>query len=158
MAEARLTISLAGLRDDHPAAQAALGELVGDLRSEPQLRTKESSAAFGVGKGAPPELIVSLSAATVAGLARIVSLWLNRDKRRSIKVSLRTPTSERNISVEGDQISVKALTAALDAALKLEQPTAESRTGAVESGSPTPELAIGAVPTEDQERPSLPGG
>lgn len=126
MADARIDISLTGLREDHPVALGALDELTADLRTEPGLRVRERLASTGEGKGVPVELIVSLATSgTVAGLARIVNLWLHRDRRRSLTVSVQTPAGEKVVSVTGEEISVEALTAALDAAAKLDQATGE---------------------------------
>jgi hypothetical protein len=109
------------------------------LRSDPKLRARECQTAIGGGKGVPVELIVSLSTpGTVAGLARIVNLWLHRDRRRSLKVSVQTAADEKVVSVAGDEISVEALTAALNAALKLGQEPADASRVALEPGDPTP--------------------
>jgi hypothetical protein len=128
MADAGVEIGLAGLRNDHPATQAALGELMGDLRSDPRLEARERSAAIAGGKGVPVELIVSLSTSgTAAALARIVKLWLQRDRRRSVKVSLRTAAGETIISVDGDEISTETLTKALESAARWQGPSDEAQ-------------------------------
>lgn len=127
MADAQIQIELAGLAEDHPATRVALGELLIDLRSDPQLRAGERQAASGEGKGVPVELIVSLTTSgTVAGLARIVNLWLHRDRRRSLTVSVQTQAGEKVVSVAGEEISIEALTAALAAAAKLDQSTGDT--------------------------------
>lgn len=119
MADARIEIGLAGLRSDHPAAQAALGELIDDLRSDTRMEARERSAAIAGGKGVPVELVVSLSTSgTVAALVRILKLWLQRDRRRSLSVSLRTAAGDTVISVDGDKVSTEALTKALEAAAR----------------------------------------
>jgi len=60
------------------------------------------------------ELVVALgTSGTVASLVRIVQLWLHRDRRRSLTVSLRGGSDDRVITVEGDNISIDTLSAAL---------------------------------------------
>lgn len=121
MADVRVEFGLSGLRSDHPAAQAALSELLDDLRSDPRLEAREQSVPIAAGKGLPAELIVSLvTSGTVATLVRILKLWLQRDRRRSLKVSVRTPAGETIVSIEGDQISTATLARALESAAKLQ--------------------------------------
>jgi hypothetical protein len=122
IAEAVLEVRFAGLGLQHSAAHAGIAELMADLRGTPKLRAREHAETENGLKGAPVELLVTLGASgTVAGLTRIVRLWLSRDKRRSLTVRLQNSAKETVVSVEGDQISVDALTKALDSAIKLDQ-------------------------------------
>ena len=67
-------------------------------------------------KGGSLEVLVTLgTSGTIAGLVQIVKLWLSRDRRRSLKVSVRNTADGVNIELEGEEISVAALTEALSA-------------------------------------------
>jgi hypothetical protein len=118
MTDVLVEFDLAGLRSDHPAAQVAHRELLADLRTDPRLEAREQSGQIAAGKGLPVELIVSLggTSGALAAVARILKLWLQRDRRRSVKVSVRTPAGETIVSVEGDQISTETLAKALESA------------------------------------------
>lgn len=118
MTDVLVEFDLAGLRNDHPAALAAHRELLADLRSDPRLEAREQSGSIAAGKGVPVELIVSLGGTSgiVAAVVRILKLWLQRDRRRSVRVSVRTPAGETIVSVEGDQISTETLAKALESA------------------------------------------
>lgn len=117
--DARVEFDLAGLRSDHPAAQVALTELLDDLRTDPRLKAREEPTTIGAGKGLAVELIVSLgTSGSVAAVVRILKLWLQRDRRRSLRVTMRTPAGETIVSVEGDQISTATLARALESAAK----------------------------------------
>jgi hypothetical protein len=119
-AQVVLEVQFEGISLDHSAAQEGIRELIADLRSA----VREEEVADGGSKGAPVELVVSLGASgTVAGLVRIVKLWLTRDRRRTMTVSVRDMTKETVISIEGDQISVDALNQALNSIVNLNQHT-----------------------------------
>ena len=113
-AEAKIDIKLEGLEPAHPATQAALEELLTDLRSASELRPEQRGLSEKGSKGAVVELIVSLgTSGSIAGLVRIVQLWLNRDRRRSLTVSVRDEPGETVISIEGDAISTETLSDAM---------------------------------------------
>jgi hypothetical protein len=121
--EATLEVRFTGIGPQHSAAQTAIAELMADLRSVPDLRSREHAGAGEGMKGVPPEILVSLgTSGAVAGLVRIAKLWLNRDRRRTLTVRVLTGGEEKVISVEGDQISVDALNKALDSATRPESP------------------------------------
>lgn len=122
-ADAKLEVHLEGLELYHPAAQAAAGELLTDLRRASDLPVEEREVNDGDGtKGALVELIVSLGTpGSIVGLARIMQLWLGRDRRRSIRVSVRNGDEETVIDVEGDQISTDTLAHALRSAVERNQ-------------------------------------
>jgi hypothetical protein len=122
MAQAVLDIGFAGIKLDHPAAQAGIGELVADLQSEAALMVQEGTVAESGWKGAPIELVVSLGApGTLAALARIVKLWLGRDRRRSIILSVRNGPEGTVITIEGEQVSVDTLTDAINSIARLNE-------------------------------------
>jgi hypothetical protein len=121
--EATLEVGFAGIGLQHSAALAAIGELTANLRTVPDLRARERAGAGDGMKGVPPELFVSLgTSGAVAGLVRIVRLWLNRDQRRSLIVRIQTGGEDKVISVEGDQISVDAINKALEVATRQDPP------------------------------------
>jgi hypothetical protein len=115
VAEGWIVLELAGLTLDHPAAQAATVELLTDLRGEPNLRTRQQDRAAESGaKGAATEIIVSLATSgSLASLARILQVWLSRDRRRSLTVALRETPDGKVISVEGEKITADVLAAAI---------------------------------------------
>ena len=115
MAEGQIVLELTGLTLDHPAVQAATVELLTDLRSQPNLRTRQQDRAAESGtKGAATEIIVSLATSgSLASLARILQVWLSRDRRRSLTVAVRETPDGKVISVEGEEITADALAAAI---------------------------------------------
>jgi hypothetical protein len=125
VAELTVEPQLAGLTADHPAFQAAEAELLGDLSADSRLRPRERDRSGADGKGPGAELVVSVSASGVAvAMAQIVQAWLARDRRRSLRLSVREADGEKVITVEGDKISTENLTAAIEAVAKLGLPEA----------------------------------
>jgi Effector Associated Constant Component 1 len=119
-AEASINVRLAGLGLGHPAAQAAIAELLADLRRAPQLPAREYEASSEGVKGGSLEILVTLgTSGAIASLVQIVKLWLTRDRRRSLVVSVRNTADGVDINIEGEQISVAALTQALASTAKL---------------------------------------
>jgi hypothetical protein len=120
MPEAVLEPRFDGIGLHHSAAQAGIEELMADLRQVPDLMAREEASATAGLKGVTQELIVTLGASgTIAGLARILNLWLNRDRRRSLNVRLRSGDRDTVISIDGDQISTQTLARALETAVDL---------------------------------------
>ena len=114
------------------AVEAASGELLADLRSSPDLRAREVDAPSDGSKGAATEILVSLGASgSIAGFVRIIQLWLGRDRRRSLTVSVGRNTGEETISIEGDNLSVDALTKALDAVVATDKAAQPKRSSDV---------------------------
>lgn len=108
---------VAGLDVGHPAALNACAELLADLKSVPELEAAERDAGGHEGKGALTELIVGLgSSGSIAAFARIVRLWLERDRHRSLTVSIAEQETGKVIKIEGEHISIGTLTDALGAA------------------------------------------
>jgi Effector Associated Constant Component 1 len=114
-----LHASFNDLDPGHTAAQAGIGELFADLKDVPELRASEHETGEGDRKGVASELLVSLGTpGAIAGLVRIVRLWLSRDRRRSLTVTIRDTADGTSITVAGDHISTETLASALDAATK----------------------------------------
>ncbi|WP_406262782.1 hypothetical protein OIA45_19740 [Streptomyces chartreusis] len=118
MTEISVDGRLIGVKDDHPAVLDARDELFEDLRSKPGLTAAEHDVAGdGGGKGAVTELIVGLSGAgSLAAFVQLVRLWLGRDRRRSLTVSITEEATGKVIRIEGEHISIESLTEALRAA------------------------------------------
>ncbi len=88
----------------------------------PQLHPREDATSIEGKKGGSLEVLVTLgTSGTIAGLVQVVKLWLNRDRRRSLKVSVRNTADGLTIELEGEEISVAALTEALSSTIKLDQ-------------------------------------
>jgi hypothetical protein len=112
--DASIEVRLADIGPEHPAAQTARGELLADLGQMPHLRAREHETSDEGAKGGSLEVLVTLgTSGTIAGLVQIVKLWLSRDRRRSLKVSVRNTADGVNIELEGEEISVAVLTEAL---------------------------------------------
>jgi Effector Associated Constant Component 1 len=123
-AEASIEVQLAGVALQHPAAQAVVGELLADLRGIPELRARERDATSDGSKGVATEIVVSLgTSGAIAGLVQIVKLWLHRDRRRSLTVSVHDTDDGMTINIEGKNISISTLTDALGSAVRPDQET-----------------------------------
>jgi hypothetical protein len=124
MAEVTVDIDIRGIDRAHPAFQGAWAELLTDLRVSPGLRAQERDVAAEptmTGKGWETELIVGLTGTgTVTGLVQALKLWLGRDRRRSVTVTVRSDGQEAHYDIAGENISVGTLESALDAAVHRE--------------------------------------
>ncbi len=125
MAEVTVDADIRGIDRAHPAFQGSWGELLTDLRATPGLRAQERDVAAEPamkGKGWETELIVGLtSTGTVTGLVQALKLWLGRDRRRSVTVTVRSGGQEASYEVAGENISTGTLQDALDAAVRRER-------------------------------------
>jgi hypothetical protein len=120
MAEVVIDACIPGVDSAHSAVRAASAELVHDLGADPGLRAREHSRPAASGsKGLASELIVSLTTSgSIAGFVSIVRLWLHRDRRRAVKVTVRTTADETTYDVTGDSVSIQTLRVALEAAVR----------------------------------------
>lgn len=128
MPDAVISVSLPGVDPGHSAFQAAYAELLEDLGTAPSLRPRERDLPAGAPscdggfKGLLTELVVSLSApGSIAALVKIVQIWLARDRRRSLKVTVHTTGTratgtQTTYEISGDGVSVETLRHALEAA------------------------------------------
>ncbi|MEV6741109.1 hypothetical protein AB0N14_31035 [Streptomyces sp. NPDC051104] len=108
---------LASLTDDHPAVQEAVGELTSMLRDEPAIVAGSPPTAVSGSKGILPVILVELggSSVTVGAAVRVFRLWLQRDRRRSIRLRRTLPDgSVIEQEVSGVAISDQTLRAALE--------------------------------------------
>ena len=120
----RITPNMEGLARSHPAAIQATEELYSDMRRSPGTRIDEPDTGLAQPstKGALQELLVSPESAGAAWAAvKIVKLWLARDRRRTLTVTIDRPGRERQtIHASGDSISVEALERAVHDAVGAE--------------------------------------
>jgi hypothetical protein len=124
MAEITVDADIRGIDRAHTAFQGAWGELLADLRATPGLRAQERDTAAETAmkaKGWETELIVGLTGTgTVTGLVQALKLWLGRDRRRKVTVTVRSGDQEASYEITGENISTGTLQAALDAAVQRE--------------------------------------
>jgi hypothetical protein len=125
MAEITVDADIRGIDRAHPAFRGAWGELLADLRVTLGLRAQERDVAAEpatMGKGWETELIVGLTGTgTVTGFVQALKVWLGRDRRRSVTVTVRSGGQEASYEIAGENISTGTLQAALDAAVHREE-------------------------------------
>ncbi|PTA42833.1 hypothetical protein C8054_28605 [Micromonospora sp. RP3T] len=98
-----VTAGLGALRPGHPALDLAEEELRDELKTA-RLRTDEiRTPSTELTKGWLSELAADAGTpAAVAGLVRVIHLWLKRDRRRSLTLTRPDGTQVR---IEGEAIS-----------------------------------------------------
>jgi hypothetical protein len=123
MTEIAIDVGIRGVDPAHPAVQWARVEIYQDFRRVPGLRVEERDLrGEGSFKGWETELIAALTATgTITGFVNVLKLWLGRDQRRSLKVTVRTIDEEKVYEISGENISVDALRDAIEAAVQSEQ-------------------------------------
>lgn len=123
MTEVVIDASIREVDPAHTSVQGAWAELRQDLRQVSGLHVEERGLRReGPFKGWETEVIAALTATgTITGFVNVLKLWLGRDRRRSIKVTIRTVGKETVYDISGENISVDALRNALQAAVKSEQ-------------------------------------
>lgn len=126
MAELTLVLvpHLAGASAGHPAVEAATRELYADGSETLGVKTSLVGHPPEDGaKGALQDLTFAISApGAIAGLVRVFRLWLARDRRRSIDVTIARPGAESTkLHVSGDSVSLEALQQVVDSALRAER-------------------------------------
>jgi hypothetical protein len=118
--EVVMNVDLPGVDPGHSAFQVALAEFLEDLGTVPPLRTRERDLpGDGASKGPLTELVVSVSTSGgVAALVRIMRIWLGRDRKRSLKVTVQTAENQTTYEISGEDVSVETLRDALEAAVR----------------------------------------
>lgn len=121
MTEVAVDIDIAGVDHGHSAVRGAWAELRQDLDgTSPRLRVSERHRSDRSNtKGLWDEVIVSLT--TTGSLTAFVSalrLWLGRDRRRSVTVTVHDNGRENSYEISGENISTVTLQHALEAAVK----------------------------------------
>jgi hypothetical protein len=117
----QVELSSAGLDASHPAMESAVANFVADVRGTQGLAPSDSGVPVTGKKGSLEAIGVALSSpAAIAALARIVRLWLERDRDRSVDVVVGDAGSaDRRIIVSGNNISTASLEYALKAAFEV---------------------------------------
>lgn len=120
MTEVAIDVHLPRVDPGHSAAQAARSELLADLATVPSLRARERDLpAEGGSKGPLTELIVSVSASGgITALVKIMRIWLSRDQKRSLKVTVQTSENGTIYDISGESVSIETLRDALEAAVR----------------------------------------
>jgi len=112
----RVRISIDGLDDDHQSVEAARDDLIADLREQRLGRVEIVNRKDETGKptkGWLQDLILT-APADAAALARIIHLWLKRDRSRSIELTSTTDaTGKKTVRISGKNISAETMEAAL---------------------------------------------
>lgn len=117
MASIRIGIrpGLAGLNADEEPLRASTRELVTDLRSE-GLPPVEAGQHQPGSKGQIAELMITLGGPTtaVAAAVRIFHLWLKRDRRRSLTLTIDRGSGRPSvIRIEGEAVSERLVSDAV---------------------------------------------
>jgi hypothetical protein len=116
-----------GIKADHPAHEQSIEELLSELHGLPGVAiTKRDRTHHGsAGKGVLQEIFL-IPGGTTAALGavkiikvKIIKLWLSRDRRRSIDITISRADSEPlTIHASGDNLSLEALEGTFRQALK----------------------------------------
>jgi Effector Associated Constant Component 1 len=120
VAEVVMNVRLPSVDPGHSAFQVALAEFLEDLSTVPPLRPRQRDLpADGAFKGPMTELVVSVSTSGgVAALVKIMRIWLGRDRKRSLKVTVQTAENKTTYEISGEDVSVETLRDALEAAVR----------------------------------------
>lgn len=120
MTEVVMNVHLPSVDPGHSAFQVALAELLEDLGMVPPLRARERDLpADDASKGPLTELVVSVSTSGgVAALVKIMRIWLGRDRKRSLRVTVQTAENQTTYEISGEDVSVETLRDALEAAVR----------------------------------------
>jgi hypothetical protein len=111
-------LGMLGLPGDHPAQLQGTDEFLHDIHDEIGITVKDRAVSPANGtraKGGLPEILLTPGSASAAwALVRIVKLWLARDRRRTIDITLSGPGEESfTVQASGENLSVDALEGAV---------------------------------------------
>jgi hypothetical protein len=132
--ELRVQLEVTGIDPNHPLAEQAYEEFVGDADSLAGVTIDERTSPTARQKGALSELVLIPGAPSVAwSVVTLVKLWLQRDQKRSVEVTVVRPGQDLlTVRASGEKISVDLLEQSLKAALQGEgsdEPEAEENSG-----------------------------
>lgn len=114
-----LQVELDGIRSDHPAAEGAYAELLQDLHSVRSIQAEERAVPVAGSKGVATDVIIGLgSSGAIVSLVNVFRLWLQRDRRRSLRIVRGEGANREVISIEGDNVSVDLIQKALDSTVQ----------------------------------------
>jgi hypothetical protein len=126
--EVLIELEVGELTPSDPAYRVAGQDFISFARHSSDIRLIESpEAGKSSSKGTWDQLLLSVASPSAAAAAvALFRLWLQRDRRRSIKVEIRAAGSNPiQMTAEGDNVSLdvlqKALTSTLDASRQLEK-------------------------------------
>jgi hypothetical protein len=113
MVQMRVELGMGGLPKGHLAYIQAAEEFLHDVQNEPGIAVEENNAdrQSSSTKGGVQELLLAPGSAGIALAAvRIMKLWLSRDRRRTIDISITRPGSEPlTVHASGESISLETL-------------------------------------------------
>ncbi|MBD0673998.1 effector-associated constant component EACC1 [Streptomyces sp. CBMA156] len=123
-----VALSIEGLDAGHPAVEQAYAELLDDARAVPGLTVDERMAPVQGRKGGELAnlLLVPGGSAVVVAVARIFRLWLQRDRARSLSVTVsRAGSEDVTVQASGEAVSIEALERGIQQALERSRPEAD---------------------------------
>ena len=118
--ELSVELAVEGLQPTHRAHQAAVSDFIEYANETPGVSVDDVQADAPAGtKGGWEPLVLSVASPTAAGVVTMFRLWLRRDRRRSVKVTLTSPDGPPvEVEASGENISLDALKAAVESAIK----------------------------------------
>lgn len=115
-------ISVDDLPSLHSAVELAMADLLGMVGEVPGVAVEEESAAITGQKGVVAKWAAkALTPGGENAIVQLFRLWLQRDRRRSVEITIETPGAAEPtvLRVTGEQVSLDVLSEALQAAAKL---------------------------------------
>lgn len=102
-------LKVAELKSNHPALEAATQEFVSDARKTRHVNVVERDVDSPGGKGFLQEFALIPSGPSAAwAVVTLVKLWLGRDRRRSVQITIKNPGQDPVIvEATGDSISLQ---------------------------------------------------
>jgi hypothetical protein len=123
--ELSVELTLEGLKPSHRAHEIAVQEFTEYARETPGVAVVDAPGdAAAAAKGSWEPLVISIASPTSIALVRMFRLWLQRDRRRSVKVKIHSgeqPPVE--VEADGENVSLQALQSAVESALKASRDT-----------------------------------
>jgi len=118
---AKISVGVTGVDKNHHVVELALAELIADVREYSAELTVSSTGSPQPGsKGWVEDTVLGISSlGGGATFVKLVTLWLGRDKKRSVRVSVeRSDSAPVVVEASGENISVDGLKFAIEEALK----------------------------------------
>jgi hypothetical protein len=115
-----VSVGISGLDNHHQAVGLAFSELVNDVNEYPELIVDTTGSVEAGKKGWLEDTIFTVtSAGGAATLVQLVKLWLQRDRKRSLRVTVNRPGEDPFVvEAGGDNMSVDGLKFAVEETLK----------------------------------------
>jgi hypothetical protein len=115
--ELQVVPGMVGLSQSHPAANQSVEEFYADIRTLPGIAIKERDEKEPQpgAKGVLQQVLLTPESASAAwAIVKVIKLWLSRDRRRTLSVTVNQPGRDPlTIEASGDSISVQALERAI---------------------------------------------